>query len=382
MPCGVAQLDGLKGEDAVACVPSFTGDEDDDFWVVLDGHRSRDVAQHAARALHEHLRRALDSAASPAAALADAFLSCHRNAQALGFRGGACALCFVTLGGQGWCANAGDCRAVLSRRDGHAERLSTDHKARDPAEVARIEACGGAVELGCLDGELAVSRGIGNFDFGPSFSQTPAVAGPIALGGGGGRVRVSSAPPTLPSGVGVGSAELLLLASDGVFDVLSDAEASALLRGELRRGATLDDACEALLTSAAERGSADDKTAVLLCLPGGGEAATTSAAPVEGAQGVESAERSAAERAASGAGAESAASSESAGRAEKVQNKGTTTASAAAAVVPAAEPHTTARPPLAESPVADRASPAKRKASRRDEHEGALLPAQQQQARI
>ena len=243
---GIAQLAGRKDEDTVACVPSFTGLAGDDYWGVFDGHRGEDLAQHAAETLHSHLATALEGA-SPVPAFADAFLRCHRAAKEARYRDGACALCFVTLNGHGWCANAGDCRAVMSRHEGHVERLSTDHKASEPEETARIEACGAEVEFGCLDGDLEVSRGLGDFDYCPAFSQEPAVMGPIDL-------RWSDG--------------LVVLASDGIWDVVSDAEACTRLRAELDRGATADEACETLLELAEARGNGDDKTVVLLCLRG------------------------------------------------------------------------------------------------------------------
>ncbi|CAK4072042.1 unnamed protein product [Aphanomyces euteiches] len=59
-------------------------------------------------------------------------------------------------------ANAGDCRGVLCRA-GAAIDLTVDHKANNPAEKDRIEAAGGFVHNGRLDGILAISRAFGNY---------------------------------------------------------------------------------------------------------------------------------------------------------------------------------------------------------------------------
>ncbi|KAF0685155.1 Aste57867_22926 [Aphanomyces stellatus] len=59
-------------------------------------------------------------------------------------------------------ANVGDCRGVLCRA-GDAMDLTVDHKANNPLEKARIEAAGGFVHNGRLDGILAISRAFGDF---------------------------------------------------------------------------------------------------------------------------------------------------------------------------------------------------------------------------
>lgn len=65
-----------------------------------------------------------------------------------------------------YCANAGDSRSVLSKNGG-AETigLSVDHKPTDEEEKKRIEAAGGKVKHDRVDGNLAVSRGLGDFIF-------------------------------------------------------------------------------------------------------------------------------------------------------------------------------------------------------------------------
>ena len=68
------------------------------------------------------------------------------------------------------------------------------------------------------------------------------------------------------------TAALIVLASDGIFDVFDDFEACAMLRAELSRGVTPHKACEALCAEAADRGSYDDKTVVLVCLGDGTDA--------------------------------------------------------------------------------------------------------------
>lgn len=63
------------------------------------------------------------------------------------------------------CANAGDSRAIYSRSNHRAVPLSYDHKPEDEEEERRIRDAGGFVSAGRVEGDLAVSRGLGDFRF-------------------------------------------------------------------------------------------------------------------------------------------------------------------------------------------------------------------------
>ena len=62
------------------------------------------------------------------------------------------------------CANAGDSRAIL-RQGARSLPLSFDHKPSNVAELERIVSAGGFVRARRVDGDLAVSRGLGDFVF-------------------------------------------------------------------------------------------------------------------------------------------------------------------------------------------------------------------------
>ena len=112
-------------------------------------------------------------------------------------------------------ANCGDSRAVLCRGGG-ALPLTDDHKAAREDETARVEAAGGQILFWNgvrVMGVLAVSRAIGDRGLRPFVIAAPEVT--IV-----GRRHDD---------------ELLLLASDGLWDVLSNAEAVTLARRCLAR---------------------------------------------------------------------------------------------------------------------------------------------------
>lgn len=61
-------------------------------------------------------------------------------------------------------ANAGDSRCVLAR-DGKAVALSIDHKPENEEEKARIEKAGSVITEGRVDGNLNLSRAIGDMRY-------------------------------------------------------------------------------------------------------------------------------------------------------------------------------------------------------------------------
>lgn len=65
-----------------------------------------------------------------------------------------------------YCANAGDSRTVMCEK-GVAVDLSKDHKPDLPEERSRIIKAGGEVVEGRVNGMLALSRAIGDFDYKP-----------------------------------------------------------------------------------------------------------------------------------------------------------------------------------------------------------------------
>ena len=97
-------------------------------------------------------------------------------------------------------ANVGDSRAVLKRSD-KAERLSIDHKADNPDEVARIKKSGGIVLDNRVGGVLAVTRAFGDH----SLKKSGLIATPYVA-------KITLKPFD----------RFLVIASDGIWDELSD----------------------------------------------------------------------------------------------------------------------------------------------------------------
>lgn len=68
-----------------------------------------------------------------------------------------------------YCANSGDSRSVLARMSEsgslQAVALSEDHKPENEEEKARIEAAGGFVKDNRVNGNLNLSRSLGDFEY-------------------------------------------------------------------------------------------------------------------------------------------------------------------------------------------------------------------------
>ena len=137
-------------------------------------------------------------------------------------------------------------------------------------EIARIQATGAWVADGRVMGLLGVSRAFGDPEFKSGLDTL--LADGVRLGYWGkdraARVRLLSPPVVavpdvaeLPLGA---EHEFLLMASDGLWDVCSSAQAVGLVRAELRRGASEQEAVDALLAYAVSKRRTQDNCAVVL----------------------------------------------------------------------------------------------------------------------
>lgn len=151
-------------------------------------------------------------------------------------------------------ANCGDSRAVLCR-SGQAHPLTVDHKPERVDEMARVEKAGGQVWFwngARVMGVLAMSRAIGDRSLRPYVIPDP---------------EVSIVPRTADD-------TLIILATDGLWDVISDQEACTLamkcLDRAQQKGATEADAARltatVLIRAAMDRGSRDNITVVVIDL--------------------------------------------------------------------------------------------------------------------
>merc|ERR1719453_163352 len=152
------------------------------------------------------------------------------------------------LGGRAslFVANVGDSRVVMLRSGPHSPpplRLSIDHLPSNAGEVARVQQAGGAIVGNRVGGTLAITRALGD----------PALKGP---GGG------VSGEPSVMEHVVAEEDRYVLLASDGIWDVITDEQAQALVLAA--EGAPPAEIARRLVDEALKKGTRDNVSALLV----------------------------------------------------------------------------------------------------------------------
>lgn len=144
-------------------------------------------------------------------------------------------------------SNVGDSRAVLYTK-GVTSRVSFDHKPNDPSEWRRILDAGGYVSdrgTARLNGCLSVSRALGDFDVDDSknaLSVEPHINITIANKG------------------------FLIMACDGLWDVISDLDATAFVSSELGKGKEVEDIAKRITELAIDKKSQDNISVIIILL--------------------------------------------------------------------------------------------------------------------
>lgn len=172
-----------------------------------------------------------------ALALKDGFLSTDRSllhdASFKADPSGCTATTAIIANNKIYCANAGDSRTVLGVK-GIAKPLSFDHKPQNEGERARICAAGGFVEAGRVNGNLALSRAIGDFEFKRSASLPPE------------EQVVTVFPDVMEHDISPDD-EFLILACDGIWDCMHSQAVVEFVRRGIAEKQDLDFICENIM---------------------------------------------------------------------------------------------------------------------------------------
>uniref|UniRef100_A0A2P2MHA1 protein-serine/threonine phosphatase n=1 Tax=Rhizophora mucronata TaxID=61149 RepID=A0A2P2MHA1_RHIMU len=228
-------------------------DEAISFYGVFDGHGGKSAAHfvrdHLPRVIVEDAdfpleleRVVMRSFVETDAALAK---SCTLESA---LSSGTTALTAMIFGRSLLVANAGDCRAVLSRR-GTAIEMSKDHRPGCTKERIRIESLGGYVDDGYLNGQLGVTRALGDWHL---EGMKGGTGGPL------------SAEPELELITLNQEDEFLVIGSDGLWDVFSSQNAVDFSRRRLQEHNDVKLCCKQMVEEAIKRGATDNLTIVMV----------------------------------------------------------------------------------------------------------------------
>lgn len=159
----------INMEDSHTHILSLPDDPDAAFFGVYDGHGGAKISDYAGKHLHKFIaRREEYKEGDIEEALRQGFLEIDRvmldDDSLKNEQSGSTAVTVIIKNNRVYCANVGDSRAVASVR-GVAEPLSNDHKPNNPDEYDRIISAGGWVDFNRVNGNLALSRALGDFVF-------------------------------------------------------------------------------------------------------------------------------------------------------------------------------------------------------------------------
>lgn len=225
------------------------------FYGVFDGHGGRGAAEFLRNNLMRNVVQNTNFITDPELALKEAFYRTDQDfydSCGPGEASGSTGLAACVIGGKLYIANAGDCRAVLSRK-GKAIDLSIDQKPSSEGEMERIKNAGGFVEDGYVNGLLGVSRAFGDWHL-------------EGLKGRGGKVGPLTVDPEIEKTRLTEDDEFLILACDGLWDVFSSQNAIDMARASLRQHNDPAKAAKELASEALRRDSSDNVSVVCVCL--------------------------------------------------------------------------------------------------------------------
>ena len=240
-PVGYADTIGRRPtmEDSMCIVGDVIGDNTA-FYGMFDGHGGKVVSHTAARQMYRviadnyegvdklpsTIEKAIDIVNSP---LVDEYYD----------QGSTMAIAIV-VDDIIFTANLGDTRIVLTNQSGAVKRVTYDHRATDPVECSYVEERGGMVYNGRVNGSLMLTRCLGDGSLSPYLSQKPFMT-------------------KTPRKDGI----IMIIACDGVWDVLTDNEAALIARKNIQFPI---DAAQAIVDEAYKKGSTDNISCIVVNL--------------------------------------------------------------------------------------------------------------------
>jgi len=269
---GLAAMQGwrVEMEDAHCAVTGLGGHlKDWSFFAVFDGHAGAQASEYCAKQLlaaivdSEELKKldpeSVPSVADAKAAIKEGFLKMDETMRKRPEvergedKSGSTAVAVLISPNHYFFANCGDSRAILIS-NGAVKYHTCDHKPGNPAERERIQAAGGSVMIQRVNGSLAVSRALGDFEY-----KNVQGKGPCE--------QLVSPEPEIHSIERIKDKDqMIVLACDGIWDVMSNEELAEYLLDRIRISNALDEICRNCLDTCLHKGSRDNMSIVTVAL--------------------------------------------------------------------------------------------------------------------
>ena len=258
---GYSSMQGwrMSMEDAHTTVPTVPGLGSCSFYGVYDGHCGHTIAKYSSENLlneflnHSDLRDIINSEdnqkidpAIISKVMEESFVILDDYMRTIPpwkngeDQSGTTAVCGFITSNDIICANCGDSRAIVSS-GGELKLVTRDHKPYNDDEKRRIEKAGGSVMMQRVNGNLAVSRALGDYEY-KTADNMPSI-----------EQQVSPLPEIFVLERDCDQDEFLVLACDGIWDVMSNQEVLDFVHKELQIREDRGQICDNLIEECFQR---------------------------------------------------------------------------------------------------------------------------------
>lgn len=247
----------IEMEDAHCAIVGLPqGLKDWSFFAVFDGHAGARVSMHCAENLLDTIIQSedflnntnancnnqvsIEDAERVKKGIREGFLKLDERMRKIPEiasgedKSGSTAVCTLISATHFFFANCGDSRAVLSRNK-RVQFVTEDHKPINPGEKERIQKAGGSVMIQRVNGSLAVSRALGDYEYKRVMGKGPC------------EQLVSPEPEVNVLERDNELDEFLVLACDGVWDVLTNEEICDHIRYMMQVSSDLEYICNCVI---------------------------------------------------------------------------------------------------------------------------------------
>jgi len=171
-------------------------------------------------------------------------------------KSGTTAICVLISNNYIIFSNCGDSRGVLSGDGSKPIVVTQDHKPSNPPELERIQDAGGSVMLQRVNGSLAVSRALGDFEYKNVDGKGPT------------EQLVSPEPEFYKKKRDHATDEFLVLACDGVWDVMTNEDICSFVAARMSVTDNLEQIANEVIDTCLHKGSRDNMSIIIIAFPG------------------------------------------------------------------------------------------------------------------